>query len=434
MEYNKIIEKLNELYLSTDDNIIGVTYGYKTVNGKMTDDRSIIFAVKEKLPKDKISKENLLPESINIDGEIVLTDVEQRRYRRLGISDCDPSFYTWRVTPPDNRDDQRPLVGGVSCGNWDNMGLQYYEGVGYPMRDFVGTMGMLAIDNETNSLVGVTNNHVIVYDAFICSERTPIVGGDVSEVNNIKGDRVVQPNELLKTGPSYAIGNVKRYYPLREQEVNQIDVALLTLNDIDISNAESFHQLNLVDSTYPWASTAEINALDRDTILYSTGRTTGAKGEGITKLRWYEHGNISLTYNKQGDEVVVYFSDTIGFRASTDIPPATMSNFCYDPISGGDSGSALIADIGGTKKIIGLVFAGWDVDTGGGVYKTIQGSACRIDKIATLMNISAWNGESTNFSDTANTMEIAVDGLDDREYIDFNGDRYWQVGLRNKIL
>jgi hypothetical protein len=434
MEYSKIIETLKQYYLSTDDNIIGVTYGYKTVNGEMTDDRSIIFAVREKLPKDKILKENILPTTIDIDGETILTDVEQRRYRRLGISDCDVDFYTWRTIAPANRSEQRPLFGGVSCANWDNVGLQYIGGVGYPMRSFVGTMGLLAKDNENDSLVGVTNNHVIIYDAFICSERTPIVGGNASEVNNVKDDRVIQPNEPPITGVGYTIGNVKRYYPFRENYFNQIDTAILTLNDIDINNLLSYHQLNLADSSYPWASTNEINALDRDTILYSTGRTTGAKGEGVTKLRWYDQGVIGITYNRQASEVLVYYDDVIGFRASTDIPPNIMTNFCYDPLSGGDSGSALIADIGGTKKIVGLVFAGMDVDTGGGVFKFMQGYACRIDRIAALLNISAWNGEAINFSDTASTMEIVVDGLDDREYIDFNGDRYWQVGLRNKVL
>ncbi|BCU97896.1 MAG: hypothetical protein CM15mV19_1470 [uncultured marine virus] len=33
-------------------------------------------------------------------------------------------------------------------------------------------------------------------------------------------------------------------------------------------------------------------------------------------------------------------------------------NGCYNPVYSGDSGSMLLADINGTVKIIGLVFAG----------------------------------------------------------------------------
>ena len=51
------------------------------------------------------------------------------------------------------------------------------------------------------------------------------------------------------------------------------------------------------------------------------------------------------------------------------------------------------------------------------------GYACRIDRVASLMNISAWNGGNANFSDINN-------GLSDQVSIEISGKTYWQVGLK----
>jgi hypothetical protein len=432
MEHSKILETLKHFHESTDDNVIGVTYGYKTVNGELTDEQSIIFTVKEKKPKEQLTKNQLLPKEIVVDNKVIPTDVIQGSYKLLGISDCDAAFYTWRSTPPTNRDEQRPLDCGISIANWDNAGLQKIEGIWYPMNAFTGTMGLLAIDNENGSLVGVTNNHVIVYDAFICLDRSD-AGGDVSMVNNVKGNNVTQPNESGTYGLSYSIGHVKRYYPIRELVYNEIDTALLTIDaEADINYSTSFHQHLLTASSYPWATTFEIESLlvGDSHLLYSSGRTTGAKGEGTTKLRFSGYSVINnLHYNRQGAYVDVSFLDCITFIATT-TAAGPYTDTCYDPISGGDSGSALIADFSGTKKVIGLVFAGMQDYT----EKTISGVACRMDRIADLLNISEWNGEAVEYSDVANTMEITRDGLSNSEYIDEGGHRYWQVGLRYKTV
>lgn len=154
--------------------------------------------------------------------------------------------------------------------------------------------------------------------------------------------------------------------------------------------------------------------------IISAGRTTGGKGEGDTKLLIYQFPvAASVAYYRQGVSTVIDYSDLIAFVATTGTTRPIQFT-CNYPIWHGDSGSALIADISGTKKIIGLCFAG----------STNLGVACRIDRVATAMNISAWNGEPVNFSDTSNIMEYTVNGLSDLEYIDFEGKRYWQVGLR----
>jgi len=414
MKHEQLLKKLEEYHQNTDDNIVGVGYGYKTKNGILTDQLSIIFTVKKKISIKQLKSNQILPKEIDIDNDKIITDVVERTFKFF----CDESFYLWEnpgytVT---NRNNFRPLKGGISFTNFSSL------------SEYVSTLGFFAKDNETNSIVGVTNNHALLDDGFICSERN----NPESTVSNIAYDIATQPNELINYGFQNAIGTVKRYYPLSSVGYNYVDVALTTIysGTTFIDTGVSFSQEGLTNVTtfLEFATTEEIDNLlvsgttSYNPLLYSAGRTTGAKGEGVTKLLVYEFPVIvSVDYNKQSiSGVTVDFSDLIAFVATTGTTQP-IEFICDYPIAGGDSGSALIADISGTLKIIGLCFAG----------STDVGLACRIDHVANLMNISAWNGETINFSDTSNIMEYTINGLSDQIYIDHEEKRYWQVGLKN---
>lgn len=433
MTHEEILKVTQNYYENTDDNIIGVGYGYKTINGVLTNEKSIVFTVKEKLPIEQLTKDQILPKSINVNNEIIFTDVVKGNYKLMyNYSFCNNDFYNWRTVPcstqtflgikPNNRNSFRPLKCGVSTTNYTSL------------SGYVGTLGFLAKDNETNSLVGVTNNHVLVNDAFICSERD--ANGYKS---NIKDDIVVQAHPF-DSGGGGNIGVVKKYYPITDNSYNYVDVALTTINS-SVVDSTSYQQVGLVPTTLPFASTSEINnLLSTNTLLYSAGRTTGAKGEGLTKLKIRTIAiTLGIGYLKQGVVTYVDFTDCIEFVAVANNSTDPLGeNLCFDPINHGDSGSALIADIGGTRKIIGLVFAGTSpnqgdiCDTSPDPLPGLTGIACRIDHIASLMNISAWNGEAINYSNTSNILELDVPGLDNRPYIDHvDGKRYWQVGLKN---
>lgn len=440
MEKRRLMEVMAQYHQQTDDNIVGVTFGRKRKGGVLTSDRAIVFTVKQKLPQSQLQESQMLPKVIRVDSENVLTDVVQGEPRLAAVSDCIPAFYDWRGTPPTNRDVHRPLECGIAIGNWDNQGTKYAEdqyGVGgwYAMKYFVGTLGLFAKDNETDSLVGITNAHVAIYDPFLCSERVAYPGGNANQVNNVKNDRISQPNTTV-SGDTYSIGRVKRYYPLRGNGVyNYTDAAVIAMeNSSDISQLTSWHQHGLTaPAYYPWATESEIDDLmtynpwDLNVQLYSSGRTTGAKGEGTTKLRINSWGMLTIPYNKQGSYVNVLQTDVIEIVATLYATGGWLDT-CYDPIVAGDSGSALIADINGTKKIIGLIFGNVVEEATG---KALSGLACRIDNLATLLNVSEWNGDLLSYSNTGATEEITVNGLDSRIYIDSGGKRYWQVGLRN---
>ena len=417
---NKTLSKLTEKYLKeTDDNIVGVSYTHNIVGGKITDEMVLSFTVKEKLPIDKLKSNQVIPEEITYYGEKFNTDVVQGNF--VLLEDCPIEFYTWQnpATPPDNRRMIRPLKGGVSTTNYQSA------------PSTVGTLGFLAIDNDDDTLVGVSNNHVLVDDAFIATERT-----NPSIITSVSGDGDVQPHPSEPgSGYNYGyginyIGKVKRYVPLTSSASNKVDGALTTIDSGVVSTSESYKYYGLtgITTALPFATTAEIDALLMYNRLYSAGRTTGAKGEGRMKLLSTSvTQSLNISYYKQGGSQTVSFTDCIKFIASASTTPS--GSACFDPISGGDSGSALIADIGGVEKIVGLVFAGSE----NGLGQTLYGIACRIDNVADELNIRAWDGTTPEYS-SSTVEELVVSGLDSREYIINGGKKYYQVGLTNSSI
>lgn len=410
MNHKELLNKLEEYHTNTDDNVVGVGYGYKTINGIITDIESIVFTVKQKIPKEKLTKEQILPKQIEISDKILPTDVVQGQFETF----CDSNFYLWQDTgyTVSNRGIFRPVKGGISFTNYTSLG------------GFVGTLGFLAKDNDTNSIVGVSNNHVLVDDAFLCSQRS-----SSGVLTNVKGDISTQPNEIGTTGLQYKIGTVKKYQTLIDG-YNLIDAALSTISGSCVDSILSVNQEGLsFDGPFPFASTTEIDNLLNsgvsyyNPLLYSAGRTTGAKGEGITKLLVYQFPTVAtIAYNMQGVNVSVDFTDLMSFVATTGTT-RPIGFACPYPIWHGDSGSALIADLNGTKKIIGLVFAG----------NEYIGLACRIDHVKNFLNISEWNGESINYSDADNILEFVTDGLSNVESVNYGGKVYYQVGCRAKV-
>ena len=418
MEHEELLKILEDLHNSTNDNIVGIGWGYKMVGDILTSEKSIIFTVKEKLPKHQLKEEDILPSSITFPSlEIVNTDVVQGEIKKLS---CDPSFYNWQTTPPNNRLTARPMQGGTSISLFHNTyGLN-------PLP--IGTVGCFVIDNDDNSLVGLTNNHMVIRNPFIATDRT---------LNSLAEDstrfEILQSAEDL--GFSAKVGVTKKYVPFNSKITNYVDAGCFTVLAGNDFNGNSFSddtisqkQFDLSATGYPFASTAEINGiLSTNSLLYSSGRTTGAKGEGITKLRVKAFPSVAMVgYYNQEVFTGVLLSDLITFIAtessSTPVPgtPGDNTGLCLNPIAPGDSGSAVIADFGGIKKIIGLAFAG------DGNY---TGIACRIDRIASALNISAWSGETLNRSIPSGYDSLIVNDLSSDPYVDVDGKRYWQSGV-----
>lgn len=411
MELNNIGKITKELYDSTPENIVAVGYGRKMIDGKITSELSIIFGVTEKKPLIEIPENELLPSTILIDGENVKTDVVLWETPKF-LADCPTDFYNWQITPPANRGLIRPIVGGVSITNYTSL------------SNFAGTMGFVAVDNQTNSLVGVTNSHVINDDVFLASERT-----NNSLATNVANNDVTQPSsgESGYVGQNNKVGIIKRYKPILEQPAtNSVDVSIFTLNESDINVSTSYQQLGITGWTQPlvFATESEIlNLVINNNPLYSSGRTTGAKGEGEMKLIPYAIGlttNVSGNDN-QGVPTTVTFTDCIRFVASASTTPIGFT--CPYPIAAGDSGSVLIGEFEGVRKIVGLNFAGSEYNA----------FANYITNVQSLINISPYTGQTVNYSDINGIQYHYVSGKSSDESLILSGNTFWQVGLSDGI-
>lgn len=396
--------KIKELYESTPPTT-GVAFGKKRVGGKFTGENCIIFNVEKKKSLSELEDDEILPSTVNIDGVIYKTDVWESG--KIKLLACDETTsgncYDWEDYPPQNQNEFRPLYGGVQCTSANNSSTY-------------GTLGFMAMDTLTSAIVGVSNNHVLVKNAFYTTSR------DVNNVENELSDVVYQNYPIA----GQEIGKVIRYVPISQSPTyNQVDGALVGIfpntggNTPYIDFTASYKQYGL-SYTLPlsFASTGEIDGmLDVESPyynppLYSSGAGTGAKGESLCGLTISGTNAYELVggYNNGGVEEDVLFSDLLSFtRTNPD---------CLYPIASGDSGSALIADFNGTWKIVGLVFAGGDYD----------GVACRIDKVASQLGISAWDGSTIPFIDLSSQIIITEDGQSSAKTKTCNGDLYWQIG------
>ena len=135
-----------------------------------------------------------------------------------------------------------------------------------------------------------------------------------------------------------------------------------------------------------------------------------------------------MGFTERGQSVTVGFNDLIVYQYVDN------SNF---PAAGGDSGSALIADMDGqgTYKILGLVFAGNGGEINNPSAGTHVGLACRIDNVASIMNIRAWTSSETPDFSASTITEHTVNYTDPNPEVLstlVGSDTYWNAGLRTK--
>lgn len=400
-------------------NITSIGYGYKMVRGQQTDDLAIVYSVKEKKPLSELSLEEIIPSIISINGNPVKTDVIVIENVELLVCNAGCADGSGSAA---NRVLTRPLQGGLSVTSKNNVSTK-------------GTMGFIAVDVATQALVGVTNNHVTIKDPFFTSQRNllGILENDYTPTNDI-----YQDGESGTIPPSnYVIGQSVRYVPILEQGngINYADVAMFSLKQEDIDIATSFKQIGeSYNQPLPFATTSELdNLLITNPMLYSSGRTTGPKGGASCPLRVSQIAVSTIPqFNLQGTQVSALFADTIRFVKPINDPIvsssgcADVSNLCINPIRPGDSGSALIADFDGVRKIIGIVFAA--STCGGDIF---YGYACRIDRVAQELGIQAWDGTAKNYIDPSTIEYITTFNGSGSKTITCNTKTYWQAGLTN---
>jgi hypothetical protein len=437
--------QIPDLYNDTPENVHSVGLGYKFVNNQRTNEIGIVFSVYKKKPLSELNPDEILPSSVNIGGNSYTTDVIEQSTLPSGIecysrSPLDSEINRLRGNPAF----LYPIKGGQEIYQFPTGATSSVVGGQTQWSFTVGTLGFLAIDNVDNNIIGITNAHVVCNNPFLASDR--IKNQETNDPYNIYEERAWPPIPSISGAPGSLCNDtstgglflsgprIKRYSSFRKTLGNTVDCAVLFLdNNIVTNQSFAIHKpstLPQMTSKLPFATTLEIdNLLSDNNRLYSTGRTTGPKG-------WEETVSCRLIpYLVGASSSVSMNSHVITFN--------NIVYFIYEdggdyPIVPGDSGSAVIADIGGVLKIVGLVFAAG----------TNFALFCRIDEIADQMNIRAWDNSYTfntgspcgnPYTSTTGTpptnavlSRIAVCDFDDprsaQDTVIINGITYYQAG------
>ncbi len=312
------IKKKYEKKLLRKSNVLGVMTGYKIRGEERTDELSVICMVEKKIPKEKLSKWDVVPETLK---DIPTDVIEVGKIRALQA---------------DNQERHRPCPMGTSGGHY---------------LITAGTNGELLKDRSTGKICIGTNNHVAansneaaIGDAYL--QPGPYDGGKIPEdiigqlFKFIPIEFADSPSlcsfarffSSLYNIPAKLLGRKTRLRPvLAYPEENLVDAAMVEVNSDDVL-------AEILDVGIPKG----IREGKLDMLVQKSGRTTNHTVEGLVTGIDATIGPISYGTGK-----FAYFRDQIviskeGFSA------------------GGDSGS-LILDMEGYA--VGKLFAGSDNTT-----------------------------------------------------------------------
>jgi hypothetical protein len=309
----KQAKELHKVAILAKPNVVGVGVGYKVRAKQTTDELCIVAMVRQKIPKDGLAREALVPR--RIDG--VLTDVMQVGHLRA------------MQTPTDR---WRPAPGGVSMGHY---------------QVTAGTFGTVVRDRATGDRLILSNNHVLA-NSNAANPGDPVLQPGAADGGTVANDTIAHlerfcPIEFGASPPvcptaigaanlanalARLMGSKHRFEVFQSDPtaVNLVDAAVARpLDDGDI--LDEILQIGVVDGTTPAGLGMSVR---------KSGRTTGLTTGRIILL----DSTVSVSY---GIGRVARFEQQIVTSAMS---------------QGGDSGSLLVA--GDTLQAVGLLFAGSD--------------------------------------------------------------------------
>lgn len=340
-----------EIFISKP-NVTVAFAGTKIKGGIDTGEPCVVIGVEKKIDPSLLAEDQKIP-SVLPDG--VITDViEFPRLHALGTCTGGGGG---GCSPHDEK--HRPLLGGISAIEEDGTAC---------------TLGIIVKDSTTERLVALTNNHCVglLYDTLY---ETPTYGSA-----SVAGKNMMQPSPSDGGVAADIYGTVVRAISLKfgGVENNLVDCAI---SSIGVDNA-STPILELNDGPFPFASSAEYAV---GTTLYKSGRTTGNTPPPTITIT-SKNVTVVVDYGLGGANDLARFTNQIAYTAA--------SRFTQ----GGDSGSAMIASIGGVYKVIGLHYAG----NGDGTL----GIACPISTVASALSIESWNGDIVVAENSSTSIKV----------------------------
>lgn len=310
--YKKIINRYKSSLLKRE-NVVGIGYGLKEKEGKTTGEKSLIVLVEKKLPTNKISRKDMVPQKID-------------NYKTDVIEIGELHFFQQRTSK------LRPAQPGVSIGHY---------------KVSAGTFGALVKDKKTGTPLILSNNHVLAN----------ISNGSDGKAE--KGDPILQPGSYDDgKNPADIIGYLERFIPINSGEGESdcsIAIAVENLFNFIIHFIRPNYNFKLLKK-------GENNLVDC--------AVAKPDSEGIISSKILEIGEVKGTVTPEIDMVVQKSGRTSGLTKGKVVAVGAAVNvnmnesetavfedqFVTTPISkAGDSGS-LVLDM--NNFAVGLLFAG----------------------------------------------------------------------------
>jgi hypothetical protein len=179
--------------LESRANVVGTCLGERRVNGQPTGEEVVIVLVSRKHPSDRINNEDLIPETVKIDGQDAKTDVQEIGEPRIQAVETQPV-----ERRPDRTRRWRPAPAGVSFGHPETT---------------AGTLGSPPLLDEKGNTVVLTNAHI---------------GAPIGVAS--KGDPVYQPGPADGGTEEDTLGELREWSEISQTEPNTTDSALVTVD------------------------------------------------------------------------------------------------------------------------------------------------------------------------------------------------------------
>jgi hypothetical protein len=283
-----------------------VGIGRKEVQGKRTDTLALLFYVERKQPVAQLSAE-LVPDSVGF-----LSRKEKREFRL-------PTDVIETPRPAPEQDPEtriRPVPGGVSFG----------------ISGSTGTLGGWVWDRTDDTIVAVSNNHVL----------GNAIGADTLQQGTADGGSL----------PGDKIGDVKRSIARVAPGTNLVDCAI---SDVDDAADVELEVLEIGPAVY------EVDIPELDMLVEKFGQTTGHTFGVITDVDLETTSTEGFSFDDQLRIVPVDPSD--------------------DWSAGGDSGSLVFSQTpasGDIKPAVGLHWGG----------SGVNGVACKIQNVFSALDLT----------------------------------------------
>lgn len=300
------------------ENVVGLGFGYKIVQGRTTNKPAVMVLVKKKIPDEQSLGRNMIPKILSETP----TDV---------IEVGDVRLLAARV------EKARPAKPGMSIGHY---------------KITAGTFGALVRDQKTGKPLILSNNHVLANAT------------DGNDGRSAIGDVILQPGAHDGGTPSDVIAYLERFVPISKNTgtsscaiangLKKIINGLLRVvkPDYEINFVKKTSSRNMIDAAVARPVKAEYVASD----IVGLGEITGIR-----------EPSIGMTLQKSGRTTGISKSSiqAMDIVLKVMLGPGEEAVFYEQILTGpmaqpGDSGSIVVND---EMKAVGLLFAGSDQAT-----------------------------------------------------------------------